>query len=175
MTLPLTINETLKWFSSLPILMQESFWWWQCSNRYIISLFPLFQYPLPPFSPSIISFMVSVDIKHHVYLVWDWLGVLGVRSDRLQRCPTTPGLRKESESLAAKPGFQSLAPCVPDDIFICFILSVHIEVILVQKTTTNKRTKHTLTQKKKYNHTHTHTHTHKYFILAYPQDYEQSI
>ena len=26
-TLSHTINETLKWFSSLPILMQESFWW----------------------------------------------------------------------------------------------------------------------------------------------------
>ena len=25
--LSLTINETLKWLSSLPILMQESFWW----------------------------------------------------------------------------------------------------------------------------------------------------
>ena len=26
-TLSLTINETVKWFSSPPILMQESFWW----------------------------------------------------------------------------------------------------------------------------------------------------
>ena len=26
-TLSLTINETLKWLSSLPILMQKSFWW----------------------------------------------------------------------------------------------------------------------------------------------------
>ena len=26
-TLSLTINETLKWLSSLPILMEESFWW----------------------------------------------------------------------------------------------------------------------------------------------------
>ena len=26
-TLSLTINETLKWLSSLPVLMQESFWW----------------------------------------------------------------------------------------------------------------------------------------------------
>ena len=26
-TLSLTINETFKWLSSLPILMQESFWW----------------------------------------------------------------------------------------------------------------------------------------------------
>ena len=26
-TLSLTINETLKWLSSLPILLQESFWW----------------------------------------------------------------------------------------------------------------------------------------------------
>ena len=30
--------ETLKWLSSLPSLMQKSFWWWQCSDRYIISL-----------------------------------------------------------------------------------------------------------------------------------------
>ena len=31
-----------KWLSSLPIVvMQELFWWWQCSDRYIIpSLFP---------------------------------------------------------------------------------------------------------------------------------------
>ena len=33
-TLPLTINETLEWLSSLPICMQESFWWWRRSNRY---------------------------------------------------------------------------------------------------------------------------------------------
>ena len=26
-TLSLTINQTVKWFSSLPILMQESLWW----------------------------------------------------------------------------------------------------------------------------------------------------
>ena len=26
-TLSFTINETLQWLSSLPILMQESFWW----------------------------------------------------------------------------------------------------------------------------------------------------
>ena len=30
-TLSLTIDETLKWLSSL----QESFWWWQCSDRYM--------------------------------------------------------------------------------------------------------------------------------------------
>ena len=28
-TSPLTINETLKWPSSLSTLMQKSFWWWQ--------------------------------------------------------------------------------------------------------------------------------------------------
>ena len=32
-TLSLTIKETLKWLSSLPILMQESFWKLQCSVR----------------------------------------------------------------------------------------------------------------------------------------------
>ena len=32
-------NEALKWLSSLLILwMKESFWCWQCSDRYIISL-----------------------------------------------------------------------------------------------------------------------------------------
>ena len=67
MTLSLTINETLKWLSSLPILMQQSFWWWQCSDRYIISLFPP-SIP-PPFSPSLISLVVFVDVKHHVYFL----------------------------------------------------------------------------------------------------------
>ena len=43
----LTMNETLKWLSSLPILIQESFWWWQCSDRYIISLFHHRQSPVP--------------------------------------------------------------------------------------------------------------------------------
>ena len=65
-------TETLKWLSSLPILMQESFWWWQCSDRYIISLSPYLHAhfpPPPPFSPSLISLMVSLDVKHHVYLL----------------------------------------------------------------------------------------------------------
>ena len=26
--------------------------------------------PIPPFSPSLISLMVSVDVKHHVYLLY---------------------------------------------------------------------------------------------------------
>ena len=48
--------------------MQESFWWWQCSDRYIISLSPT-SILLPPISPSLISLMVSVDVKHNVYLL----------------------------------------------------------------------------------------------------------
>ena len=48
--------------------MQESFWWWQCSDRYIISLSPHLHTPFPLSSPSLISLMVSVDVKHHVYL-----------------------------------------------------------------------------------------------------------
>ena len=60
-------TETLKWLSSLPILMQVSFWWWQCSDRYIISLFPHFH---APFFPSLISLMVSVDVKNHVYFIY---------------------------------------------------------------------------------------------------------
>ena len=69
-TLSLTLNETLKWLSSLPTLMQESFWWWQCSDRCIICLYPHPPISIPrppPFSPSLISLMVFVDVKHNVY------------------------------------------------------------------------------------------------------------
>ena len=38
------------------------------SDRYIIYLSPHFHTP-SPFSPSLISLMVSVDVKHHVYLL----------------------------------------------------------------------------------------------------------
>ena len=46
--------------------MQVSFWWWQCSDRYVISLSPHLHTPV---SPSLISLMVSVDVKDHVYLL----------------------------------------------------------------------------------------------------------
>ena len=49
--------------------MQKSFWWWQCSERYIISLSPHLHTSFPPPSPSLISLTVSVDFKHHVYLL----------------------------------------------------------------------------------------------------------
>ena len=62
--------ETLKWLSSLPTLMQESFWWWQCSDRYNSLLLPHFHKPsLTHFSLSLISRTVSVDVKHHAYLL----------------------------------------------------------------------------------------------------------
>ena len=76
-------NETLKWLSSLPTLMQKSFWWWQCSDRYIISFSPhlhtLFPLPLPvPNKP----YGYSVDVKHHVYLLTRWSvhRILGVHA-----------------------------------------------------------------------------------------------
>ena len=59
--------------------MQKSFWWWECSDRYIF--FPIpppplgtgrkegRRYSFPPFSPSLISLTVSVDVKQHVYLL----------------------------------------------------------------------------------------------------------
>ena len=46
--------------------MLESFWWWQCSNRYILSLFPHL-HTHSPFSLSLVSLMVSVEVKHYVY------------------------------------------------------------------------------------------------------------
>ena len=108
---PALPTETLKWLSSLPILMQKSFWWWQCSDRFIISLSPHLHTPFPPFSPSLISRTVSVDVKHHVYLkekkatknldrrvgavywLWGiWLDQSGYRSGPWGRTPTGTAL-----------------------------------------------------------------------------------
>ena len=44
----------------------------ECSDRYIISLSSHLR---TPFSPSLISRMVSVDIKHHVYLLAVWIQI----------------------------------------------------------------------------------------------------
>ena len=57
-TLSLTINETLKWLSSLLILMQVILV--VTAQRYVSDL------PLPTTSigPSLISLMASVDVKH---------------------------------------------------------------------------------------------------------------
>ena len=38
-------------------------------RRSTVPLFPHLHTPFPPFSPSLISLMVSVDVKHHVYLL----------------------------------------------------------------------------------------------------------
>ena len=48
--------------------MQKSFWSWQYSNRYTVSLFPHLH---TPFSPSLVSLVVFVDVKRRIYL---WLG-----------------------------------------------------------------------------------------------------
>ena len=44
------------------------------SQARILSLFPYFHIPFPSFSPSLISLMVSVDVKHNVYLLTYVLG-----------------------------------------------------------------------------------------------------
>jgi len=67
LTLSITIAETLKRLSSLPILMQVSFRWWQCTDRYYNLPLPHLHTPTP-FSPSLISLVVSADVKHGVYL-----------------------------------------------------------------------------------------------------------
>ena len=80
MTLSLTINETFKWLSSLPVLMQESFWWWLCSGRYIISLFPHLHAPFNPYPhpdlPVPINLMVSVDVNPFA-AIWTSYDVTG--------------------------------------------------------------------------------------------------
>ena len=83
-TLSLTINETLKWFSHrCPLsLMQESFWWWQCSSdRYTISLFlhlhtPLLPVPNKPY--GLLSNMFTYIL--YGYLSGPLLGLLSLWS-----------------------------------------------------------------------------------------------
>ena len=41
----------------------------QCSDRYIKSPSPYTTIPPSPLSPSLISLVVSVGLKHHVYLL----------------------------------------------------------------------------------------------------------
>ena len=65
-TLSLTVNETLRWLSSLPVSMQESFWGWQCSDRYMISFFAHLHTSSHPVLVVLNKLMVSVDGKHHV-------------------------------------------------------------------------------------------------------------
>ena len=164
MTLSLTINETLKWLSSLPILMQVSFWWWQCSDRYTVSLFPPLPYPFTPFSPSLISLVVSVDVKHHVYLfTWSacrpvspstrWALVCRTRERwRASRplratsspCPTTGSWSPTSTRCGARSkhvshGTKPLSPTSPAEtstfVVICVVKSIKFVVICVVKTT----------------------------------------
>ena len=44
---PRGLNGVWNKISSLRILMQVSLWWWQCSDRYIISLFPHLHLSVP--------------------------------------------------------------------------------------------------------------------------------
>ena len=104
-------TETLKWLSSLPILMHESFWWWQCSDRYIVSLSPHLHAPFPPFSPSLISLMVSVDVKHHVYLL-----------TLLSSVPFPPmSLQRQVVCLLLRPVF------ISEESLHCFLVGVQIK------------------------------------------------
>ena len=74
-TLSLTINETLKWLSLLPILMHESFCWWQCSDRYIIYLLPTSSFVVFLFRFCLFCFLLFLSMNqlitiHHTWLYW---------------------------------------------------------------------------------------------------------
>ena len=53
-------------------------------NAEVIPLLPPPPYTLPPFSPSLISLVVCVDVKHHVYLLAKWKQF--IRTERLHAC-----------------------------------------------------------------------------------------
>ena len=72
-----------------------------CSDRYMLSLFPPLYTPVPPFSPSLISLMVSVDVKHHVYLLTCltkliWQSVEEGAGKRCSECATYPVITRTS-------------------------------------------------------------------------------
>ena len=57
----------------------NAYWWWQCSDRYIISPTPHLHTPFPPFSPSLISrtdsvrHTVACSLKPHFQSRWPHL------------------------------------------------------------------------------------------------------
>ena len=66
-TLSLTINETLKWFSSLPISMQVILMVTVYSDRYKISLFPHLHWPVPN---KTLSFLWTLSTAKEDEEVW---------------------------------------------------------------------------------------------------------
>ena len=66
-TLSLTINKTLKCLSSLPIVMLVILVVTLSVAIGVYSPSSLTSYPYRQFPPSLISLMVSVDVKYHVY------------------------------------------------------------------------------------------------------------
>ena len=84
--------------------MQASFWWWQCSDRYIISLFPNLHTPFPP---SLISRTVSVDVKHHVYYLLTWCSICYPTSEDIKNQRTNnwcPRVQELCDSRGGRPG-----------------------------------------------------------------------
>ena len=134
--------------------MQESFWWWQCSDRYIISLFPHLYNPLLPFSPSLISLMVSVDVKHHVYLTYlpDFVsaGLWSCYRHHTNKNEITMALHADSIKWSApfsSSVHEESAACTPS--------------VLLPASQLRWKQSHEIL-KKKNTHTHTHTHTNKH-------------
>ena len=72
--------------------------------------------PSPSPSPSLISLMVSVDVKHHIYLLTYWLAVHGLpRSFRVERCgQATPSFSLPPSPVPNKPSrlCGCKAPCL---------------------------------------------------------------
>ena len=129
MTLSLAINETLKWLSSLPILMQVILVVTVSGTIgiYSLSLFPHLHTPPPPFSPSLISLMVSVDVKHHVYLP-------NPQPHLLRPTPPPPSLSLYSpppptltpSQATSSPGAVSGAECFALDVDVSSALTVAV-------------------------------------------------
>ena len=78
------------------------------SDRYIISLSPHLHTPFSPFSPSLISLVVSVDVKHRVYLLAS-LHVLVFVPTALNR-----GLGARFDGSLPAPLFGTLLQTLPD-------------------------------------------------------------
>ena len=133
--------------------MQVSFWWWQCSERYINSLSLISIHPSPSFSPSQIRLVVSVDVKHHVYL-------LAVTIRKVSMMSLSHSCFRFFTQLN-RPGKQQNS--ANNSVSNWILIHAHART----HARTNARTHaHTHTHIHKHTHTrihtHTHTHTHKH-------------
>ena len=145
--------------------MQESFWWWQCSDRYIFSLSPHLHTPFPP---SLISLMVSVDVKHHVYFTYlsDFVraGLWSCYRQHTNKNKNDDGITRRLDTMISSvQRFSSWRKCSLYAVCVAAIFATEVEAVTrntKEEEEEEEEHTHTNTRTNARTHSRTHTRTH---------------